>query len=145
MQDSREHQEEYSPAELSPELSRHFRGLRMWLPLKLHGLEPFRNNLKEKILLARYFYWKIRALGYDTGPYPDLSIVGFRYIPAQGDANEWNMNLVRHIHQDGQVFISSTYIKDIYVIRCAILSYRTHRDRVDQLLSIIGDYTRKYG
>lgn len=144
MQDAREHQEEYSPAELSPELSRHFRGLRMWLPLKIHGLTPFRINLEEKILLARYFYWKIRALGYDTGPYPDLSIVGFRYIPAEGDANEWNKNLVNHIHKDGRVFISSTYIKDIYVIRCAILSFRTHREKVDLLLDIIEEYTKKH-
>jgi len=144
MQDSREHQEEYSPAELSPELSRHFRGLRMWLPLKLHGLEPFRKNLEEKILLARYFYYKIRKLGYDTGPYPDLSIVGFRYIPADGDANEWNKNLLNHIHKDGRVFISSTYIRDIYVLRCAILSFRTHRREVDLLLEIIERFTKKH-
>lgn len=144
MQDAREHQEEYSPAELSPELSRHFRGMRMWLPLKLYGLEPFRKNLDEKILLARYFYWKIKALGYDTGPYPDLSIVGFRYVPEKGDANEWNKNLVRHIQEDGRVFISSTFIKDIYVIRCAILSFRTHREKVDLLLDIIEKYTKKH-
>lgn len=147
MQDAREHQEEYSPAELSPELSRHFRGLRMWLPLKLHGLEPFRKNLNEKILLARYFYWKIKELGFDTGPFPDLSIVGFRYIPAHSsldDINQWNMNLVKHIHHDGRVFISSTFIKDIFVIRCAILSFRTHRHHVDLLLKVIGEYTNAH-
>lgn len=146
MQDAREHQEEYSPAELSPELSRHFRGLRMWLPLKLHGLEAFRKNLEEKILLARYFYYRIREMGFDTGPFPDLSIVGFRYVPEGLDpeqVNEWNLNLVKHIHQDGRVFISSTYIKDIFVIRCAILSFRTHREQVDLLLKIIGDYKLK--
>ena len=148
MQDAEEHQEEYSPAELSPELSRHFRGLRMWLPLKLHGLQPFRTNLEEKILLARYFYYKIRELGYDTGPFPDLSIVGFRYIP-QGanleEANEWNARLVRHIHHDGRVFVSSTFIRNIYVIRCAILSFRTHREHVDKLLDVIHEYTQKHG
>lgn len=112
--------------------------------MKLHGLAPFRKNLEEKILLARYFYWKIRALGFDTGPYPDLSIVGFRYIPEEGDANEWNKKMVTHIHQDGRVFISSTFIKDIYVIRCAILSFRTHRKKVDLLLEIIEAYTKKH-
>ena len=37
----------------SPELSRPFRGLRVWLPLKLHGVEPFRRNLDEKLDLAQ--------------------------------------------------------------------------------------------
>lgn len=147
MQDAREHQEEYSPAELSPELSRHFRGLRMWLPLKLHGLQPFRVNLEEKILLARYFYHKIQKLGFDIGPYPDLSIVGFRYVPPNAsleETNAWNARLVKHIHHDGRVFISSTYIRDIYVIRCAILSYRTHREHVDALLQVIEEYTNAH-
>ena len=35
---------ELSPAYLSPELSKHFRGLRMWLPLKLLGVAPFRGS-----------------------------------------------------------------------------------------------------
>ncbi|MBL7866337.1 MAG: amino acid decarboxylase, partial [Cyclobacteriaceae bacterium] len=42
MQDALSATEEPSPADLSPELTKHFRGLRMWLPLKLHGLAPFR-------------------------------------------------------------------------------------------------------
>lgn len=145
MQDAREHQEEYSPAELSPELSRHFRGLRMWLPLKLHGIEPFRINLEEKILLARYFYYKIRELGFDTGPFPDLSIVGFRYIVPNADlevSNAWNANLVKYIHKDGQVFVSSTYIGDIYVIRCAVLSFRTHKEHIDKLLEVTENYLK---
>ena len=29
-------------ADLSPELSRDFRGLRLWLPLMLHGVAAFR-------------------------------------------------------------------------------------------------------
>src|SRR6185436_17699783 len=42
MQDTSQSNEEPSPADLSPELTKHFRGLRLWLPLKLHGVKPFR-------------------------------------------------------------------------------------------------------
>ena len=40
--------------EYSPELSRDFRGLRMWLPLKLHGAAAFRAALDEKLDLAAW-------------------------------------------------------------------------------------------
>src|SRR6185295_5947182 len=47
MQDAVNASEELSPADLSPELTKHFRGLRFWLPLQLHGLKPFRACLEE--------------------------------------------------------------------------------------------------
>jgi glutamate/tyrosine decarboxylase-like PLP-dependent enzyme len=55
MQDAVSDTEELSPADLSPELTKHFRGMRLWLPLKLHGVKPFRACLEEKLLLAKYF------------------------------------------------------------------------------------------
>ena len=38
--------------DLSPELTRPFRGLRVWLPFKMHGVEVFRGYLDEKLDLA---------------------------------------------------------------------------------------------
>ncbi len=43
-------------ADLSPELTRDFRGLRVWLPLHLHGVGAFRDALDEKLDLARHAY-----------------------------------------------------------------------------------------
>ena len=61
----------YSPAEVSPELSKHFRGLRMWIPLKLHGIKRFRNALEEKQLLAQYLWEKMNKMGeFEVGPEP---------------------------------------------------------------------------
>lgn len=129
---------EFSPADLSPELSRHFRGLRLWLPLKLAGTAPFKAALKEKILLTRYFHEQIQEIeGIETGPYPDLSITTFRYIPKRGSANRFNEKLMESIRNHGKVFLSSTQINSSFVIRCAILSFRTHLEHVEEALDII--------
>jgi hypothetical protein len=50
MQDAEGASGAYSPADLGPELTRPFRGLRMWLPLKLFGSESFRACLDETLI-----------------------------------------------------------------------------------------------
>ncbi|HKJ32873.1 MAG TPA: aminotransferase class V-fold PLP-dependent enzyme [Balneolales bacterium] len=144
MQDSFDANEELSPADLSPELSKHFRGLRMWLPLKLFGLAPFRAALDEKILLTRYFYEKISELdGFETGPHPDLSILFFRYVPKNGDPDTFNERLTQEIQKDGRVFFSSTKINGAFYIRLAVVSFRTHRKDIDLALQILEETVRK--
>lgn len=126
-----------SPAELSPELTKHFRGLRMWLPLKLHGVEPFRACLEEKLLLTRYFYEEVQKLGFEVGPEPELSVATYRWVPQDGDANRFNRALVDEIHRDGRVFISSTMLDGKFVLRLATLTFRTHLETIDLLLAIL--------
>jgi aromatic-L-amino-acid decarboxylase len=126
-----------SPAELSPELSRHFRGLRLWLPLKLHGVAPFRACLEEKLLLTRYFYEEVQRLGFEVGPVPELSVATYRYLPDSGDANAFNQALLDEIHRDGRVFVSSTMLDGKFVLRLAVLAFRTHLETVDVTLEML--------
>lgn len=138
MQDTHQTGDEMSPADMSPELTKHFRGLRLWLPLKLFGVAPFRAALEEKMLLARYFRERLLEIpGFDVGPEPDLSVVTFRYVPEHGDANAFNQRLVQAIHRDGRVFLSSSEIDDRFVLRLAILVYRTHLEDVDLAIAIL--------
>ncbi len=138
MQDALASQEELAPADLSPELTKHFRGLRLWLPLKLLGVKPFRAALEEKLWLARYFYEKIRSVpGFEVGPYPDLSVVTFRYRPPEGDANEFNHTLVQAVQRDGRVFLSSTMLNGKFTLRLAVLAFRTHLDTIEKTLEIL--------
>jgi glutamate/tyrosine decarboxylase-like PLP-dependent enzyme len=130
--------DELSPADFSPELTKHFRGLRLWLPLKLLGLAPFRAALEEKMLLARYFHHKIQEVdGFEAGPFPDLSVVTYRYLPRRGDANAFNRELTQEIQRDGRIFISSTMVDGQFVLRLAVGVYRTHLDDIDQTLQIL--------
>ena len=138
LQDALRSTDELSPADLSPELTKHFRGLRLWLPLKLLGVAPFRAALEEKILLTRYFHEEIRRIdGFEAGNFPDLSVATFRYVPGKGDPNEFNERLVQEVQRDGRVFLSSTTLRGKFVIRLAVLSFRTHLNTIDLTINIL--------
>lgn len=137
MQDTLESQEELSPADLSPELTKHFRGLRLWVPLRLYGLQPFVDCLDEKILLCRYFYEEVRKMGFEVGPYPETSVCIYRYPSAREDPNVLNQKIVDFVLQDGRVFVSSTTLDGVYWIRIAILSFRTHLSTIKTYLEVL--------
>ena len=149
MQDAFMGNDELSPAELSPELTKHFRGLRLWLPLKLHGVAPFRACLEEKLLLAKYFHAEVQKLGFECKNDPELSVVAYRYLPKKGDANIFNKQLLDAVVADGRVFISSTMLDGDFTLRFACLSFRSHLSTVDLLLEIlrskIAELEGKYG
>jgi aromatic-L-amino-acid/L-tryptophan decarboxylase len=127
-----------SPADLSPELTRHFRALRLWLPLQIAGIAAFRAAQAEKLALARYFHARLSELdGWDPGPPPDLSVVAFRYLPKSGDIDDFNERLMRHVQQEGRVMMSGTRIDGSYRLRCAILCFRTHLEHVDEAVEAV--------
>ena len=140
MQDAQPEASEFSPADLSPELTKHFRGLRMWLPLILLGTKPFSAALEEKLLLARYFRDEVQTLGFEVGPTPDLSIVTFRWHPAGASldqANEMNKRIVDNLRRDGRIFMSSTMLDERFTIRMAALGFRTHRRTIDLAIKLL--------
>lgn len=142
MQDTFDDIEEISPADLSPELTKPFRGMRLWLPLQLFGVKPFRAALTEKIWLCRYFYEEIQKIdGFEVGTYPDLSVMTYRYVPQTGDANAYNLALTNRVKEEGSVFISSTTIDGVVYLRLAVLSFRTHLNTINRLLQVLKTLT----
>ncbi len=128
---------QYSPSNLSPELSKHFRGLRMWLPLKLYGEQAFSDYLNEKLQLATYLSHHLVALGYEVVCKPDLSVVAFRLDLVQYDSDEQNKKVLDYIQKDGRIFISSTVLDNKLTLRAAILSFRTHKKDIDLFLELL--------
>lgn len=135
MQDAVTNQQ-INPADVSPELTKHFRGLRMWLPLNLHGITPFVACLDEKLLLTQYFRKELQRLGFKVGPEPDLSVSYFWYPSDNVDENIFNEKLMEEVHKDGSVFFSSTKINGKFVIRMAILSFRTKKATIDKAVKM---------
>ncbi len=122
-------------SQISPELSRDFRGLRVWLPLKLHGLGPFRANLQEKLELARWAADGVASLDHVTMvAWPQLSTLAFRLEPpgVQGEAlDALNRAWMDAVNQRSRVHLSGTTLDGRFTVRISVLSFRTHRAHVD--------------
>jgi aromatic-L-amino-acid decarboxylase len=122
-------------AEYSAELSRDFRGLRVWFPLKLHGVAAFREALDEKLDLTEVLYEGLKAEPLLELPWaPDLTVVPFRLRDGDDAANK---RFLDEINASKRVFLSSTVIDGRFTIRACILSHRTHRDRIDECIEIV--------
>jgi aromatic-L-amino-acid decarboxylase len=130
-------------SEYSPELSRDFRGLRVWLPIKLHGLSAFRDALDEKLDLAALLHEDLVAVPDLEVVAPDLTVIAFRYVPGgpeggDRDAHDAaNRRLLDRINASGRIWLSSTMLRGRFTIRACILCHRTHRDRVEEAGRII--------
>jgi aromatic-L-amino-acid decarboxylase len=124
-------------ADLGPELTRDFRGLRLWLPLHLHGVAAFRDALDEKLNLAAYAYRELAADVRLELPWePDLSTVVFR-LKEERDADQRNQQLLDRINATKRIHLSSTRIDGWYTVRLCVLSHRTHHEHVAEAVDII--------
>ena len=127
--------------EISPELSRANRGLRVWLPLKLHGLGVFRRNLDEKLDLALHATRELKSMpGIEIVAEPQLSVVAFRLVkPGLDDEalNRLNRDLIERVNARQRVHISGTVVGGSFVLRICVLSFRTHLERLEEGLEDI--------
>ncbi|MCR9160985.1 MAG: pyridoxal phosphate-dependent decarboxylase family protein [Nannocystaceae bacterium] len=140
-----------SPTEYGPELSRDFRGLRVWLSLQLHGAAAFRAALEEKLQLAQTLAAAIRALpSLELVDEPQLSVVPFRPRRRENEPLEaWSARtaaLCKAINERGNVYMSTTRLPhpegDVVTVRPCVLSFRTH---TEQIAMAIDDITAAAG
>ncbi|HUK65228.1 MAG TPA: aminotransferase class I/II-fold pyridoxal phosphate-dependent enzyme [Anaeromyxobacteraceae bacterium] len=132
--------------DLSPELSRDFRGLRVWLPIMLHGVRAFREALAEKLALARWAADRLRDEPlFQLLDEPQLSLVALRARPPRGDADAFGAELLRRVNARRQVFLSSTLVGGRYTVRLCILSFRSHQDRVEAAVNTLIQEARALG
>lgn len=141
LRDVAAHGDDLNFSDISPELSRDFRGLRVWLPVMLHGLDGFRAQLTEKLALTRDAAARLaRMPGFELLDEPQLSVVAFRLrVPDASPETEDALNaaLLDRVNERRRVFLSSTVMEGRLVVRICVLSYRTHQDRLDDCLTAL--------
>ena len=127
--------------QLSPELSRPFRGLKVWLPFKLVGVQAFRDSLDEKLDLTQWATERLREIaGIRIVAEPQLSVVAFRFVRDGLDdeaTNELNRELLEHINRRKRVYLTATTVRGEFFLRICVLSVRTHMDRMEMCIEDI--------
>lgn len=126
-------------ADISPELSRDYRGLRIWLPLKVMGIGPFVLNLEEKLRLTDWLADKIsKNSKLELAHKPELTVVGFRVQGAKDHSDSKTKKLLEMINSSPDFFVSSCILEGKLTIRLCLLGYRLHFKKLEKFVEALG-------
>jgi aromatic-L-amino-acid/L-tryptophan decarboxylase len=135
-------EEEVNFRDLSIQLTRRFRALKLWLSLKAFGLEAFRNAVIRGFSLARIAEVTIAK-------YPNcelitpaqLGIVTFRYIGvgnlSLSRINELNREIIRKCIQEEFAMVSTTELKGKVVLRLCLINPQTMEADIEETIRMI--------
>lgn len=127
-------------SDITPELSRDYRGLRVWLPIKTLGIAPFVLNLEEKLKLIEWVEKELKAMPeLEIVASPELTILAFAH--KKGD--EATKNLLTKINNRGTLFLSSCSLNGKFAIRICLLAFRVHYDRLNEGLKEIAQMAKE--
>ncbi|XP_042003833.1 phenylacetaldehyde synthase-like isoform X1 [Salvia splendens] len=105
-------------------LGRRFRSLKLWMVLRLYGLENLQAYIRNHIELARKFEELVNLDSrFEVAAPRRFSLVCFRLVSARNDvehANQLNRELLEAVNSTGNLFISHTVLSDKYVLRFAV-------------------------
>jgi aromatic-L-amino-acid decarboxylase len=132
------------PVEWTLEYSRPFRALKLWLALRAHGAEAFREAIEHDLELARLVADLVRkADDLELMTEPSLSIVPFRRVPARGDVDLHNQRLVGALQRDGRVYVTGAVVDGSWCLRPCMVNYRTTEDDAHALVDIVREVGRR--
>jgi aromatic-L-amino-acid/L-tryptophan decarboxylase len=126
--------------EESLELSRRFRALKLWLSLRYHGLEAFRQSIKNDLAYARDLAEKIvNEPELELLAPVELSAVCFRFLGtggrSEGDLNRLNPAILKEVNKKGRVYLSNATLRAKFCLRACIVNHRTKPEDLDAVIS----------
>jgi glutamate/tyrosine decarboxylase-like PLP-dependent enzyme len=131
------HDEKQPPwfSDLCFELSRSFKGLKVWMSLKEHGVRKYSRLIQQNVDQAQY----LKKLVEETpqleplAPVP-LNVVCFRYKAENHNdesLNNLNAKILERQWLNGNCMISSTMIGDKCALRACFTNHRSTRKDID--------------
>ncbi|XP_057438483.1 tyrosine decarboxylase 2 [Lotus japonicus] len=124
-------------------LGRRFRSLKLWMVLRLYGLEGLQSHIRSHIAMAAYFE---ELVGQDTrfkavAP-RTFSLICFRLLPpsnSEDHGNKLNRDLLESVNSTGKIFITHTVLSGEYILRLAVGAPLTEKRHVTMAWQILQD------
>lgn len=122
-------------AERTPELSRGFRALKVWMSLKALGVDALVEQIEKNVEQARYLAGLVEAspvleLAADV----PLNLVCFRYRRA---SDEENKEILMRVQERGIAVPSGTVVGGRFAIRVANTNHRSRREDFELLVDAV--------
>ena len=116
------------------QLGRRFRALKLWMVIRMYGVEGLQEVLRKHISLAEEFAgWVRDSQDFEMMAPVPFSTVCFRAKPPhfpEEKLNDLNENLMHAVNQTGEMYISHTKLHNKITLRLAIGNMRTERDHI---------------
>ncbi len=130
--------------ELSPQFSRPFAALKIWISLLAHGWDAYERRITHDVALTRYLHQLVvehREL--ESIAESELSITCFRFVPddlaGHPAADEYldtlNERLMFDIQLGGKAFPSNALVEGRFALRSCIVNFRTEADTMEELVN----------
>jgi aromatic-L-amino-acid decarboxylase len=124
--------------DLSPQLGRSFRALKLWWVIRSFGRAGLAERLEHSVQLATWLRGEVAGHPDWTCPVTSIyPLVCLRFEPAglrdQSVVDALNAGIVDELNKSGQAFVSHAVIDDGYVIRVSIGNIHTTRADVERL------------
>jgi glutamate/tyrosine decarboxylase-like PLP-dependent enzyme len=130
----------------SPQNSRGFRALKVWMSLQQAGRSGYEAMIREDIQLAQRLYALADEHPELQANSCDLSITTFRFVPMGIDPddesnqellNELNGELLTTLQRRGEMFVSNALLDDRFLLRACVVNFRTTLSDIEALPEIV--------
>lgn len=124
-------------------LGRRFRSLKLWMVLRLYGIENLQCYIRNHIKLAKLFEGLVaQDPRFEVVTPRIFSLVCFRLLPSQNKddhGNKLNHDLLDAVNSTGKVFISHTVLSGKYVLRFAVGAPLTEERHIISAWKVLQD------
>jgi aromatic-L-amino-acid/L-tryptophan decarboxylase len=140
----------------SPNFSRGFWALKVWVSLLAHGRTAYGRRISHDAALARYLGARAEEHEeFELMTPVGLSITCFRYVPPGLSSSDppregreeyldlLNNRLMTEIQLDGRVYCSNAVLGGRFCLRSCIVNYRTEAEDMDALLAVASELGAK--
>ena len=153
LQDARAGEEEVNLWDYSPELTRPFRALKLWMSLQVFGADAFAAALERTFYLAEYAEKELRARGnWEIISSAQMAVVTFRYVPqGQEDGSvesarridALNRAIAAGMQEQGFALVLTTELRGQTVLRLCTINPRTTEEDIAKTVGELDEHARK--